>query len=97
MDPSSGKYSIVGEGGAIGPVVDWNTVTLACDSGVEDVDTFPGKYPLVDELPTRIVLTGVSVTNLVTKWLETWLVVGLAKPDPIGLKPREEPEPNGSV
>ena len=67
MDPSYGKYSIVGEGGAVGPAVNWNTVTLACDSGVEDVDTFPGKCPRVEEVPTTIVLTGVSVTNLVTK------------------------------
>ncbi len=66
-DPSSGKYSIIGEGGAVDPVVDWKTVALACDGGVNNDDPFPGKYSLVGEGPITIVLMGVSVTNFERK------------------------------
>lgn len=70
---------------------------LAKDGGINDDDPFPGKYSLVGEGPIVVVLIGVSVTNSETKKLEMYLLVGFAIPDPVGLKPREEPEPNGSV
>ena len=57
---------MVGEGGAVGPAVVWETVPLAHGGG-----TFPG--------------TGKG------------LLLGFAKADPVGLKPREDPEPKGSV
>ena len=57
---------MVGEGGAVGPVVVWGTVPLTHDGG-----TFPG---------TR-----------------KGLLLGFAKPVPVGLKPQEDPEPKGSV
>ena len=44
-----------------------------------------------------VVLTGVSVTNLDTTYVEKGWLVGFPKPDPVGLKPREGPEPSGSV
>ena len=96
MDPLSAKYSPVGEGGAVGPAVGCKTVTLACDGGKNDV-TFPGQDLFEEEVAIMIVLIGVSVTNLETKWVEMRLWVGFANPDPVGLKPREEPEPKGSV
>lgn len=57
---------MVGEGGAVGPVVVWETVPLAHDGG-----TFPGTCK--------------------------GLLLGFANPVPVGLKPREDPEPKGSV
>ena len=62
-DPSSGKYSLVGEeGGAVGPAVDGKTVALACDGGVNNDDR--GKYFLVEKKPIVVVLIGASVTTL---------------------------------
>ena len=72
-------------------------MTLAWDGGINNDDPFPGKICLVEEGPTVVVLIGVSVMNLERKKLEMCLLVGFAIPDPVGLKPREEPEPNGSV
>ena len=63
-DPSSGKYSIVGEGGAVGPVVGWKTVTFAGDGGVGRDEPFPGKDSLVAEDPIIVVLIGLLVTSL---------------------------------
>ena len=57
----------MGEGGVVGPEAQWKVVTLACDGGGSNDDTFPGKYTLVEECPTTIVLIGVRVTNLETK------------------------------
>lgn len=57
----------MGEGGAVGPEAQWKVVTLACDGGGSNDETFPGKYTLVEECPTTIVLIGVRVTNLETK------------------------------
>ena len=72
-------------------------MTLAWDGGISNDDPFEGKYSLVGEGPIVVVLIGVSVTNLETNKLERCPLVGFAIPDPVGLKPREEPEPNGSV
>ena len=65
VDPLSEKYSIVGEGGAVGPAVGCKIVTLACDGGNND-DTFPELYCL-EEVAIMIVLIGVSVTKSETK------------------------------
>lgn len=96
-DPSSGKYSIVGEGGAVGPTDAGKTVAFARDGSVRKDEPFPGKYSLVAEGPITVVLIVVSVTNLETKKLEMCLLVAAPKPDPVSLKPWEEPDPIGSV
>ena len=96
MDPSSGKYSTVGDCEAVGPAVGLKRVPLACEGGINSEDPFP-KYSLVGEGPIVVVLTGVFVMNLDTTLVGKGWLVGLAKPDPVGLKPREGPEPSGSV
>ena len=63
-DPLSGKYSLVEEGGAVGPGADCKTVVFARDGDVNDDDPFPKRYSLVGEGPIVVVLIGVSVTNL---------------------------------
>ena len=72
-------------------------MAFAWDGGVNNDDPFPGKYSIVGEGPIVVVLIGVSVMNLETKTLEMYLLVDFAKPDPVGMRPREEPEPSGSV
>ena len=63
-DPSSGKYSLVGEGGVVGPADGWKIVAFARDGDVNNTDPFRGKYSVAGEGPIVVVLTGVSVTNL---------------------------------